>query len=317
MIRQVGIPADYLTPGDIIRTMTPFQPRSLRATGVVIAVILLAAQRPAQAQQAQNPSPMVEHTRAHPRLTEQSPPGRRVPLELGTLFVPEHLKIQPGQKKPVPLAVMFHGGTWLPEAAAMRLRTAVITIQLGAGSGSYASALADAGRFDAILSAAEQKVGVRFQPITLAGWSAGCGAIRELLKQPASMNRVDRIVAIDGIHTDYLGGAPGPVESQLETTKLQGWLRFARDAMAGRRRLLITHTEIFPGTYASTTETSDWLIRELGLRRHAVLEWGPMGTQRVSDTRAGRLRIQGYAGNTAPDHVDQLQALVDWLRLVE
>src|SRR5215813_8873967 len=39
-----------------------------------------------QAQQSQNPSPMVEHTRAHPRLKEETPPGRREKLELGTLF---------------------------------------------------------------------------------------------------------------------------------------------------------------------------------------------------------------------------------------
>jgi len=38
---------------------------------------------------AQNPSPMVEHTRTHPRLTKESPPGERYPLPLGTLFVPQ------------------------------------------------------------------------------------------------------------------------------------------------------------------------------------------------------------------------------------
>jgi hypothetical protein len=271
---------------------------------------------PVHAQQAQNPSPAVEHTRAHPRLAEQPPPGHRETLELGTLLVPERLHIKPGQKKPVPLVVMFHGGTWLPEAAGSRLNSAVISIQLGAGSGAYASALAGPDRFAAILAAAERKLGVRFRPVTVAGWSAGCGAIRELLRQPASLASIQRIVAIDGIHTDYVGGAPGPMESQLEGSKLQGWLEFAREAMAGRRRLLITHTEIFPGTYASTTETADWLIRELGMRRHAVLEWGPMGTQRVSDTRKGGLRIQGYVGNSGPDHVDQLEALVEWLRLV-
>jgi hypothetical protein len=27
--------------------------------------------------------------------------------------------------------------------------------------------------------------------------------------------------------------------------------------------------------------------------------------------------VQGYVGNTAPDHVDQLEALVEWLRLVQ
>ena len=40
-----------------------------------------------------------------------------------------------------------------------------------------------------------------------------------------------------------------------------------------------------------------------------------MGTVLLSDTRAGSLRIQGYAGNSAPDHVDLLHALPDWLRM--
>lgn len=291
-------------------------------TSLAFAIAMLALGCPlSNAQQAQNPSPMVEHTRAHPRLAEQAPPGRREPLELGTLYVPQQVASEVSRKasasrKRVPLLVMFHGGTWLPESVGRRLGMAVISIQLGAGSGGYASALADPSRFSAILAAAEEKLGARFGRLTAAGWSAGCGALRELLKQPAAMERIQRIIAIDGIHTDYAGGVPGPLDSQLDASKLEGWLRVAREAVAGRRRLLITHTEIFPGTYASTTETSDWLIRELGLRRRAVLEWGPMGTQRVSDTRAGGLRIQGYAGNSAPDHVDQLHALAEWVRMI-
>src|SRR5262249_28728806 len=59
---------------------------------------------------AQNPSPMVEHTRTHPRLKEERPPGARHPLKIGTLFVPDVLP--PGR---TPLFVHFHGGTWLPE----------------------------------------------------------------------------------------------------------------------------------------------------------------------------------------------------------
>ncbi len=269
--------------------------------------------RPALAQQPQNPSPMVEHTRAHPRLAETRPPGRREGLELGALFLPERLAVKPGRT--VPLLVVFHAGTWVPEVAAAAVGTAVIGVQITAGSGGYAAAVADPGRFPALLEEAERKAGVRLRPVTLAGWSAGCGAVRELLRQPASLSRVERVVAIDGIHTDYVGGRPGPLESRLETEKLEPWLALAREAVAGRKRLLILHTEIFPGTFASTTETADWLIRELGLRRRAVARWGPMGTALLSDTRAGRLRIRGYAGNSAPDHVDLLHALPDWLRM--
>jgi hypothetical protein len=283
----------------------------------IAALTLTTGPRRALAQQAQNPSPMVEHTRAHPRLVETKPPGRREALELGTLFLPERLAPKPGQARTVPLAVVFHAGTWLPEAAGHEVGTAVIGVQLTASCGGYAAAVADAGRFPSLLDEAERKAGVRFRPITLVGWSAGCCALRELLRQPASVSRVDRVVAIDGIHTDYVDGKPGPLESHLETAKLEPWLTFAREAIAGRKRLLVLHTEIFPGTFASTTETADRLVRELGLRRHAVARWGPMGTVLLSDTRAGRLRIQGYAGNSAPDHVDLLHALPDLLRMRE
>jgi len=42
-------------------------------------------------QQPQNPSPMVDHPRAHTRLPEQTPPGRREKLDVGTLYMPAGL----------------------------------------------------------------------------------------------------------------------------------------------------------------------------------------------------------------------------------
>jgi hypothetical protein len=262
------------------------------------------------AQQPQNPSPMVEHTRAHPRIEKQAPDGRREKLEMGTLFLPARL----ASAHRAPLMVFFHGGSWLPEVAAARRRMAVISIQLGAGSGAYAKPFNDPNRFPALLAEAEQKAGVKFDPISLAGWSAGCGAIREILKSPESYARIRSVLAIDGIHTGYEGGKPGPQESPIETDNLQIWLQLARDAVAGRKQLIVTHSEIFPGTFASTTETADWLLSQLGLKRRPVVKWGPMGTQQLSEVRAGRFLLIGYAGNSAPDHIDQLHSLPEYLR---
>ena len=96
--------------------------------------------------------------------------------------------------------------------------------------------------------------------------------------RPTLTPRIDAALAIDGIHTDYVDGKPGPLESKLGTANLEIWLQvLARDAIAGRKRAMVTHSEIFPGTFASTTETADYLIRELHLERRAVLKWGPMG----------------------------------------
>lgn len=280
-------------------------------------LFVVALSQIAFAQASQNPSPMVEHTRAHPRLKQETPPGRREKLELGALFLPEKLKL----KSSVPLFIHFHGGTWLPEVAAAKTgKTAVISIQIGAGSSAYARPFADAKLFSRLIAEAETKAGVKFSPITLTAWSAGYGAVREILKVSEHYARVEKVLLIDGLHASYVRGKPGTgkgLESELETEGLEIFLKFARDAVAGRKQMIVTHSEIFPGTFASTTETADWLIAQLGLKRTPVVKWGPMQTQQLSEVRAGKFRLIGFAGNSAPDHVDQLHSLpeyLNWLR---
>jgi len=253
---------------------------------------------------------MVEHTRTHPRLTQQSPGGDRYPLPLGTLFVPQQLS----RDHSATLLFFFHGGDWLPElAASQQHQMAVVTVQAGAGSGSYVRLFQDPTRFLSLVAAAESAGHMRFNQIALGGWSAGCGALRQILLDPASYDRVRRVLCIDGVHTGYTHDTPGPLESDIDTSNLQIWLRFGRDAMAGKKRLIITHSEIFPGTFASTTETADWLLRQWQLAPHPTARFGPMGTQMLSRVSAGGLTVIGFAGNSAPDHVDELHSLPEYL----
>ena len=259
-------------------------------------------------QMAQNPSPMVEHTRAHPRLKEEHPPGRREKLELGALYLPAG--------RPRAILFFFHGGTWLPEVAAARHKVAVVTVQAGAGSGTYARLFEDPRRWPKLLAEAEAKAGAPFARVVLGGWSAGCGAVRQILRAPESYARAGGILCIDGIHSDYVDGKPGPLESKIGVESLAIWEQAARDAMAGRKRVLITHSEIFPGTFASTTETADYLLRQLGLPRRPVLKWGPMGLQQLGEAKSGSFLTMGFAGNSAPDHVDQLHALPSWVEWI-
>lgn len=269
-------------------------------------LFLFALILPVHAAEPQNPSPMVEHTREHPRLKEEHPAGRREKLDAGMLFIPQGIA---GQKE-APLLIFMHGGTWIPEIAAAKHGMAALVIQRGDG---YKALFEKEGALESLLATATDKAGMSWTRITVGGWSAGCQGLRAMLRHKSAVKRMDRVLMIDGIHTSYVDGKPGPLESKIDTEPLQPIAAFAREAMAGRKRMLITHSEIFPGTYASTTETADWLLREIGVKRRAVLEWGPMKTQQLSEAKEGSFQLMGLAGNSAPDHVDQLHALSDWL----
>jgi hypothetical protein len=197
-------------------------------------LLLPLAATAAFAQQQQNPSPMVDHTRAHTRLKEESPPGRREQLSTGTLFIPAKLR----EAKRLPLFFHFHGSAWIPEVAAARSgRYAVISVESGTGSSTYAKRFSDRDRFGAMLREATEKTGVTFGPISLTAWSAGHGAIREILSVPEYYDRVQKVLLLDGLHTGYVNGKPGPLESGLEPDHLEIFLKFAKDAVAGRKTM--------------------------------------------------------------------------------
>ena len=70
----------------------------------------------------------------------------------------------------------------------------------------------------------------------VSSWSAGYGAVREILRQPECYARVERVLLIDGMHTGYIGERPGPQESRLDPEGLEVFVRFARDAVDRRKR---------------------------------------------------------------------------------
>ncbi|MEO6447098.1 MAG: hypothetical protein ABIP66_18245 [Gemmatimonadaceae bacterium] len=279
------------------------------------------AQTPSPA--TQNPSPMVESTRTHERLVPRELGGTRRSV-IGPADKPVELWIPTGlgAREGFDVVVHFHGAAWLAEQAVADLRPATVAavVNLGAGSGTYHRAFVDPAAFDSLLAAVTREVSsvlrgeARVARVTLVGFSAGHGAIRAILREPRHFARVSGVLLLDGMHTSYvpertvlaLGGT-------LDTTNVLPLADFARAAVRGEKRFVVTHSEIFPGTFASTTETADWLIGAVGLRRTPVLRWGPRGMQQVSEVRAGRLEVLGFAGNSAPDHIDHFHAMPEYL----
>lgn len=290
----------------------------------VVAASGAAAQAPSiPPAAAQNPSPMVESTRSHERVAETPLAGTRRSFA-GPLGKPVELFVPAGTRagSTLKLVVHFHGAAFLPHHAVSRLGAGHIAavVHLAPGSGVYDRTFTDPAVYDSLLAGVARETaaalggGARITHVTLSGFSAGHGAIRAILREPRHFARVDAMLLLDGLHTGYVpdtlvlarGGT-------VDESRLDVFVRYARAAARGEKRMLVTHSEIFAGTFASTTETTDYLVRTLALRRTPVLAWGPVGMQQLSEVRQGRLEILGFAGNSAPDHSDHFHAMPQFL----
>lgn len=266
---------------------------------------------------------MVERSRAHERIPPRELAGTRRTVE-GPMGKPVHVFVPAGVRAEdgLRLVVHFLGSPFIPEYAVTQLGAnhVVATVSVGAGSGVFDRAFSDRAAFDSLLSSISRELvaalgaAPSIRHLTLSGFSAGHGAIRRILRDSAHFARVDAVLLLDGLHTSYV--PPNTVVEKggtLDESNLEVFIPFAREAMAGRKRFLITHSEIFPGTFASTTETANWLADRLVLKRVPVLQWGPRGMQQTSEVRSGRFEIMGFAGNSGPDHVDHMQGMPELL----
>lgn len=296
-------------------------------TRPVIANVPIAAPAP----RTQNPSPMVETTRRHDRVSAREQTGISFTVDSVLpkpvqVFIPERTRTSVGAPDERTLLVHIFGAAYVPIHAVASGQTGYVlaVINLGAGSSAYEKALSDSAAWHELLRRIREETStrtngrVRISRLVVSAFSAGYGGVRALLSDENSAREINGVLLLDGLHTSYIPERTPLAEGGgLDTTKLLPFLRYARRAVAGDARFVITHSEIFPGTFASTTETTDWLIASLGLKRAPTIAWGPGGMQQLSEVRSGGLTILGFAGNTGPDHIDHLHGLGDFLTLLE
>lgn len=294
------------------------------ATALTHGSTLLA--QPAPAPAPQQASPMHESVRKHERLEERERPGTTVPIVLpggakGDVYITKGAR----GKRAVDVLLHFHGAAWLAQQAAESLGKPVVVVglSLGSGSGVYDRTFRSPGMMDSLITLTKQAIdsvsqrAVELRYVYLSGFSAGHGAIRVILRDRVWMQRVRGVLLMDGMHTSYIPeSTPLAAGGILDSLNLLTLTAFAKRAAANDNgaRMIVTHSEIFPGTFASTTETAAWMVHSLGMRERPILRWGPRGLQQLSEAARGGLVVMGFAGNSAPDHIDHLHAMPEWLR---
>jgi hypothetical protein len=249
---------------------------------------------------------------------EATPLGRRVPLVEGaTLFVPEGYR--PAAGGVVDVVFHLHGAPSVVEPALTAAGWTAVLVEFNRQglSNVYTRPFSDRALFPRLLDAAlagVKRLGLADEPragrVVVSSFSAGFGGVRELLKVPGHFARIDGLILADSLYCGYQGDAAGAGgEKRPDPALMDGFRRYAREAAAGRKAMLVTHSAQVPGGYASTTETADDLIREVGgTSEPASVAWADGWTQ-TRRVRKGRLLVLGFSGAEGADHMQHLRQI--------
>ncbi len=216
------------------------------------------------------------------------------------------------------LIVHFHGHEPIRKEFVKEAKGIVLVgIDLGIGSGPYSRAFASPAAFKRLLESVEAEMARRsgrkkthVRRLGLSAWSAGYGAIAEILRQPAG-KKVDVLILLDSVHTGYVDAEA----KTLKTAQLDPFVAFARRAVRGRDFMFQSYSSIVPPGYASTQEVARYVIGKLGGKPRRARRNDVLGLRLFERYDRGGYHARGYRGGDKPDHCGHLGLMKDVLKV--
>lgn len=238
----------------------------------------------------------------------------------------------------------FHAGQMAArDMKASNARAVFVSCGYGIGTGGYSSHFDDPNAFGSMMkrltATIARKAGrsdVHLGHLALASWSAGFAAVNRILGVPEWYEKTDAVLLFDSLHAQYIdseqdaklkaAGRSLPSVAQrgadhVDTNMLRRFIRFATDAAAGQKTMVITHSAIVPPDYASTTEATAALLNAVGVAPKQIrtteigaseFSNGAMAPAIFAD--AGNLHVRGFRGYGPHDHFDHLHLIGDAVR---
>jgi len=241
--------------------------------------------------------------------------GERTPLPNAVMFVPEGF--QPPASGAVPLYVHFQGGTTIAEEnfARMRQPGVLIASTLSGRSSAFSKPYQDPAAFRQLLAAGERELSARFGkrvqfgPIVITFFSAGYGAVRELLKAPDLFARIEALVSADSIYASVVhDDVRAPIAEHVVD-----FLRFAQAAARGEKTFVLAHG-MYQTDYASTAECADLILASIGGKRVASTAHTERGVPITSEHHQRGCHVYTFDEATAGFHVDCLYMIPELVR---
>ena len=220
--------------------------------------------------------------------------------------------------------VHFHGADPVRKTVVQVARGVVyVAIDKGVGSGPYADAFLMKDRWPrlkaSITDALVAQTGdarAHIRHLGLSAWSAGYGAVNQILKQDA--DGVDAVILLDSLHGSWRFGTSERDHDQISSVDL-GYIApvvdYARRAQRGDKLFVLTHSRIDPRDYPGVGITADALLHELGVERSSVQD--PMGIlTQVGTVDTKGLHVWSFDGRNERVHCAHISLIARALTTV-
>ncbi|MEQ9455334.1 MAG: hypothetical protein RLN76_12185 [Phycisphaeraceae bacterium] len=232
------------------------------------------------------------------------------------LFVPDNLVIDSGM---VDVLVHFHGdpATVNNNAGYAGLNAVIVNVSYSGFSSAYSTPFSDPTLFGDVLDSAlvslrslpEFGTNASWDDVSVSSFSAGYGAVREILKQPAYFAQIDGLLLADSLYASFTSST----NTTPSASQMAPFVAFAQAAAAGTKTMVVSHSQVQTYTYANTAETADALIQAVGTRAIGTNQTG-LGSLSFYRTASKRnFEVWGATGASATAHTEHLRFMAEWL----
>jgi hypothetical protein len=214
--------------------------------------------------------------------------------------------------------VHFHGDpqTFWNNAKYANLNSIIVTVNYSGLSSAYTTPFSNSALFQSLLDEALTKVRndssipdtLQWDKIAVSSFSAGYGAVREILKSATYRDDINVLLAADSLYATTASDGTS-LDSQLVNYKA-----FANLAKAGSKTFTFTHSQVPTYTYESTGEVGDELMQSLGITPSAINSNGLGTLNFYRAAQAGNFKLWGAKGSDGDSHLEHLRYVGQFLK---
>lgn len=190
----------------------------------------------------------------------------------------------------------------------------LITLNLGSLSGDYdRKYFATKSNFTRLINVAKEEIElnlrskIKINNIYLTAFSAGYGGVRAILRFPELFELVTGIGLADGMYCDK--------DQDSIKVQLDPFIRFARQALAGKKKFILTHSEVEAFDYYTAEKATEILMKKLEITGILDNSIDYIGTV-IYYYESQKLKITGYEGDTGSDHINHFLKISEIFRFL-